>query len=80
MSVFISVSGSIIENYLFALLHPIPTQEHRIYFIFMLFFFLIFGCTICGILVPQSGIKSPAVEAWSLSHWTTREVPAQGLF
>ena len=42
LSVFISVSGSIIENYLFALLHPIPTQEHRIYFIFMLFFFFNF--------------------------------------
>ena len=34
--------------------------------------------TSCGILVPWSGIKplSPAVEAWSLNHWTTREVPA----
>ena len=31
----------------------------------------------CGILVPQPGIKpaSPAVEAWSLKNWTTREVP-----
>ena len=28
-------------------------------------------------LVPQSGIKPrpPALGAWSLSHWTTREVP-----
>ena len=28
-------------------------------------------------LVPQPGIKpaSPALEAWSLNHWTTREVP-----
>ena len=28
-----------------------------------------------GILVPQSGIESvtPAVEAWSLNHWTIRE-------
>ena len=32
---------------------------------------------ICGILVPQPGIKPmpPAVEVWSLNHWTTREVP-----
>ena len=29
------------------------------------------------ILVPQVGIKPvcPAVEAWSLNHWTTREFP-----
>ena len=30
----------------------------------------------CGILVPGPGIEPspPAVEAWSLNHWTTREV------
>ena len=30
-----------------------------------------------GILVPQLGIEPvpPAVEAWSLNHWTAREVP-----
>ena len=35
----------------------------------------------CGILVPQPGTepKSPAVEAQSLNHWTSREVPTQGL-
>ena len=36
------------------------------------------GCTLtCGILVLQPGIKPtpPAVEEWSLNHWTTREVP-----
>ena len=34
-------------------------------------------CSMLGILVPQSGIKhtSPALAAWSLNHWTTREVP-----
>ena len=34
--------------------------------------------TTYGILVPWPGIKPlpPAVEAWSLNHWTTREVPA----
>ena len=28
-------------------------------------------------LVPQSGVepRPPALEAWSLTHWTTREVP-----
>ena len=31
----------------------------------------------CGILVPLPGIElvSPAVEAWSLNHWTAREAP-----
>ena len=30
----------------------------------------------CGILVPPPGIEPtpPAVEAWSLNHWTAREV------
>ena len=30
----------------------------------------------CGILVPLPGIKpsTPAVEAWNLNHWTSREV------
>ena len=33
--------------------------------------------SVCGILVPQSGIKLvfPMLEAWSLNHQTTREVP-----
>ena len=32
-----------------------------------------------GILVPQPAIPppTPALEAWSLNHWTTREVPIQ---
>ena len=31
----------------------------------------------CGILVPQLGIEPmpPALEAWSLNHWTAMEVP-----
>ena len=31
----------------------------------------------CGILVPWLGIEPapPALEAWSLNHWTAREVP-----
>ena len=31
----------------------------------------------CGILVPRPGIElaPPALGAWSLSHWTAREVP-----
>ena len=36
----------------------------------------------CGILVPQSGIESgpPAVEVWSLNHWTAREAPRDNGF
>ena len=35
-----------------------------------------------GILVSQPGIKPmpPAVEAWSLNHWTTREAPQIRVF
>ena len=44
-----------------------------------LFFFVFFWLhrVACGILVPQPGIKPapPAVEAQSLNHWITREVP-----
>ena len=42
-------------------------------------FFLVAGglcCVTCGILVPLLGIEPvpSALGAWSLSHWTTREV------
>ena len=35
-----------------------------------------------GILVPWPGIEPspPAVEAWSLNHWTTREVPTPHIY
>ena len=34
----------------------------------------------CGILVPQSAIKSmpTTLEVQSLNHWTTRQVPKEG--
>lgn len=45
----------------------------------MLFFFVGWGphCTAWGILLPRSGIEPPplALEAWSLTHWSAREVP-----
>ena len=43
---------------------------------FSAFFFFII-CMACSILVPQPGIKPipPAVETWSLNHWTAREIP-----
>ena len=36
----------------------------------------------CGILVLQPGIEPmpPEMEAWSLSHWTAREVPVNMYF
>ena len=35
----------------------------------------------CGILAPRPGIKptTSVVEAWSLNHWTSKEVPRVGL-
>ena len=46
--------------------------------IFIIFLFIWLCPVACGILVPQPGIKPapPALEVWSLNHWTTREVPA----
>ena len=40
------------------------------------FFFFFFGCTMQHVELPWPGIEpaSPAVEAWCLNHWTTREV------
>ena len=58
------------------------TKGHRdcMLFLIIIFEFLLIywlHLTACGILVPRPGIKSmaPGVEALSLSHWSTREVP-----
>ena len=46
--------------------------------LFLAFFLIFWPCMWCAcwILGPQPGIKSwaPTVEAWSLNHWTVREV------
>ena len=49
----------------------IITKGIRVCFLFS------FGCAACGILVPWPGIKPVpfALEAQSLNHWTTREIP-----
>ena len=41
------------------------------------FFFFLPHHTACGILVPWPGIKPmpPALEVWSLNHWTARDFP-----
>ena len=44
------------------------------YFFFLIFIFWL--CHVaCGILVTQPGIKPvpPALEAWSLNHWTAKK-------
>ena len=46
------------------------------------FVFFWLRCSAYGILVSLPGIEPmpTAVEAMSLNHWTTREVPLYGLF
>ena len=53
----------------------------NIYIYIYIFFFWLYY-TSCGILVPQSGIKPtcPALETWSLNHWSAREVPIIFIF
>ena len=65
------------------LLLDFPLLEFHMYGIMqyiVFFFFLIFWshCAACRILVPRPGIElmCPALEAQSLNHWTTREVPS----
>ena len=47
------------------------------FFLIHLYFLFWPHCAACRILVPQLGIEPmlPAVEVWSLNHWTAREVP-----
>ena len=62
--------------------HSATREALPLFFIVKKKFFLIkkikiFGHAACEILVPQPGIEPtpPALEAQSLNHWTTREVP-----
>ena len=50
-----------------------PTLSVRTF----LFLFFWLHHVACGILVPQPGIEPmpPALEEWSLNHWTAQEVP-----
>ena len=56
-------------------------QEWVFCFIFVCLFFWL-RCAACGILVPptRDWAVSSSVEAWSLNHWTSREVPNVFLF
>ena len=61
----------IVVSTLHFLLHFIPPVT-----LYGSFFFPLLHHEACGILVPQLGVETvpPALEAWSLNHWTTREV------
>ena len=51
--------------------------------VYTIYLFIFWLCrAACGILVPQPEVKpaTPAVEAWSLNHWTTREVPCFDIY
>ena len=61
----------IVVSTLHFLLHFIPPVT-----LYGSFFFSLLHHEACGILVPQLGVETvpPALEVWSLNHWTTREV------
>ena len=48
-------------------------QKSELFF----FFVVLVAHVVCGILIPQPGIKPalPALAVWGLNHWATREVP-----
>ena len=54
-----------------------PPIHLNVAFTLYLFIYLFFDHVACGILVPLLGMEPvpPPVEAWSLNHWTAREVP-----
>ena len=56
-------------------------KRHQVVHVSELLFFLFLATWHAGILVPQPGMEPvpPAVEVWSLNHWT-REVPSKLLF
>ena len=69
-----------IYNFASFFVHSVFSCIHFAIFFFdwLIDWLIDFGLSAWGILVPWPGIEPvpPAVEAWSLNHWTTREVPA----
>ena len=57
------------QSHLFIWLCPVFVAAHRLFRLGM------------WVLVPSTGIESgpPALGAWSLSHWTIREIPSSSL-
>ena len=49
---------------------------------FCFFFFFLFGCMACRLLVPWPGIKPApsAADTQSFNHWTAKEVPIHSVF
>ena len=62
-----------LELIYFLIIFLLPLSEYVPHFYFFLFSILWPHPTAYRILVPQP--TSPAMEVWSLNHWTTREVP-----
>ena len=59
------------------------SQNLTVVFLLSFFFFFFWlRYAACGILVPRPGIEpmAPAVEAWTLNHWTAKEVPSLPTF
>ena len=55
-----------------------PVLLNLIFLFLFIYLYIYWLChTSCRILVPRPGIEPapPAVEAWSLNHWTAREFP-----
>ena len=56
--------------------------NYRFFLLWLVLFFFLPYHEACWILVPQPGVEPvpPAVEAWSLSHWTASRVPCGWCF
>ena len=71
-------------NYTGSKLHPNTLPQVSLFlYSFFFFFFWPHHDVVCRILVPGPGINKPAcpaMEAWRLNRWTTREVPFLLLF
>ena len=50
--------------------------------LYFCFFFFLFGCMACRLLVPWPGIKPApsAADTQSFNHWTAKEVPIPSVF
>ena len=65
------------QSHLFAFRSAASFTPHYFFLLFYLLLFFWLCQATCGILAPPPGIKPMllSLEAWSLNHWTAREVP-----
>ena len=84
--VYIPFSHIIVSQYIKGLCFPsvFPAirwlvQDYPVLFFFKICMYqvLVAACGISSLGSPGIEPRSPALRAWSLSHWTTREVPVQ---